>query len=56
MDAACKGNTVTIKKLIAAGSDPNYRNAQTNTMSRPVMRGAAVIQATVGQVNGRPTR
>ena len=31
VDAACKGQTVTIKKLIAAGADPNYRNAQINT-------------------------
>ena len=31
IDAACKGNTVTIKKLIASGADPNYRNTQINT-------------------------
>jgi ankyrin repeat protein len=31
IDAACKGNTFTIKKLIAAGADPNYRNVQINT-------------------------
>jgi uncharacterized protein len=28
---ACKGNTGTIGRLIAAGADPNYRNEQVNT-------------------------
>ena len=31
IDAACKGNTGTIRRLVAAGADPNYRTEQVNT-------------------------
>jgi ankyrin repeat protein len=58
IDAACKGKTVTIKKLIAAGADPNYRNAQINTplmwaVTHRHLDAAQVLLESGADVNGQ---
>ena len=58
IDAACKGNTVTIRKLIAAGADPNYRNEQVNTplmwaVTHRHLDAALVLLESGADVNGQ---
>lgn len=58
VDAACKGNTVTIRKLIRAGADPNYLNEQINTplmwaVTHRHLDAAQVLLESGADVNGQ---
>jgi 2-iminobutanoate/2-iminopropanoate deaminase len=58
VDAACAGNTVAIKNLIAAGADPNYQNEQVNTIlmwavTHRHLDGARLLLASGADVNAQ---
>ena len=58
VDAACMGNTVTIRKLILAGADPNYLNEQINTplmwaVTHRHLDAAQVLLESGADVNGQ---
>ena len=58
IDAACKGNVVTIRKLIAAGADPNDTNTQINTplmwaVTHRQLDAARVLLESGANVNGQ---
>jgi ankyrin repeat protein len=58
LDAACQGNTVTIRKMIAAGANPNYQNEQINTplmwaVTHRHLDAAQVLVESGANVNGQ---